>query len=252
MKIKFFCPRWGFEQLPWKSVLQAVKAAGYAGIEWFPYGEEGDHREVLVLLQELNLEFSIVMSVTGHHPLFEDYMTALEQQLQHLACLQTEAIEPLFISAQTGRDYYSTPQVERILNSCKKICQQTCVPVYQETHRTKWAFAAHVVAPMLDIRKDLFLTLDISHSFCVSESYLHDQQEAVANAIRQARHIHARVGHTQGPQVWDPAIPEFAGALREHLNNWDQYIEQRRMNGDAYCTITPEFGPPSYMVFGNR
>ena len=135
---------------------------------------------------------------------------------------------------------------------CKKISEQTSVSIYHETHRNKWAYAAHTAAPFLNKYEDLLLTLDISHWFCVSESYLHDQQNTVEKAIQQARHIHARVGHIQGPQVYDPALPEYGEALNEHLKVWDKYVEQRKTSGASYCTITPEFGPPPYMVFANR
>jgi sugar phosphate isomerase/epimerase len=252
MRVKFFCPRWGQEHIPWPAFLQSVKDAGYAGVEWFPFGEECDHSEVLRLLKKFDLEFCIVTAVLQHYPAFKDYLAELDKQLTYLCSLKVEGLSPSCISAQTGREFYSIEQVEEILGCCKRISEQTNVPIYQETHRNKWPFAAHSTAPLLNRHDDLYLTFDISHWFCVSESYLHDQHDTVAKAIRQARHIHARVGHTEGPQVWDPALPEFAEALEEHLKVWDKYIEQRKNSGASYCTITPEFGPPPYMVFGNR
>lgn len=33
MKILFFCPRWGCEDLSWDSFCHKVKAAGYDGVE---------------------------------------------------------------------------------------------------------------------------------------------------------------------------------------------------------------------------
>lgn len=252
MKIKFFSPRWGYEHLAWESFLQSVKDAGYAGIEWFPFGEDCNHLHILQLLNKYDLEFGIVTAILQHYPYFNDYLQELEKQLTYLCNLNADGIAPLFISAQTGREYYTVEEVHKILECCEKISGQTGVPIYQETHRNKWAYAAHAVAPFLNSHPGLYLTFDISHWFCVSESYLHDQQETVEKAIRQARHIHARVGHTQGPQVWDPALSEYAEALGEHLKVWDKYIHQRRMSGAKWCSITPEFGPPPYMVFGNR
>ena len=75
---------------------------------------------------------------------------------------------------------------------------------------------------------------------------------AVAKAIQHARHIHARVGHTEGPQVWDPSAPEYAEALQAHLNIWDRWVMSRKLDGADQCTITPEFGPPPYMIFADR
>lgn len=132
------------------------------------------------------------------------------------------------------------------------MAQQSGIPVYQETHRNKWSYAAHVVKPILEKYPDTLLTFDVSHWFCVSESYLEDQQPAIEKALIHTRHIHARVGHTEGPQVYEPAAAEFAGALNAHLAIWDRYVALRREAGAAVCTITPEFGPPPYLVFANR
>ncbi len=34
MDIKFFCPRWGSENLDWEEFITKVRDAGYNGIEW--------------------------------------------------------------------------------------------------------------------------------------------------------------------------------------------------------------------------
>jgi sugar phosphate isomerase/epimerase len=252
MKIKFFCPRWGFENIAWETFLANVKEAGYAGIEWFPYSEKIDHPKVIGLLQQYQLEFCIVMTVLERHDNFEDYLTALRNQLLNLSVISTRDYGPLHITAQTGREHFTVEQVEDCLLCCKQVTQQTGIPIYQETHRNKWAYAAHVVRPILERHPDLLLTLDVSHWFCVSESYLEDQQPTVEKAIEHARHIHARVGHTQGPQVYEPSAPEYAEALEAHLKIWDKWIRTRIKEGASYCSITPEFGPPPYMVFANR
>ncbi|MDP4261342.1 MAG: sugar phosphate isomerase/epimerase [Bacteroidota bacterium] len=252
MNIKFFCPRWGFETVPWETFLANVKDAGYAGIEWFPYSEKTDHQKVIGLLQQHELQFCIVMTVLQPHTNFADYLSAFKNQLLDLGAMRNGDYGPLFITAQTGREYFSAGQVEECLLCCRQVSQQTHVPIYQETHRNKWAYAAHVVHPFLERHPDLLLTLDVSHWFCVSESYLEDQQATVEKAIQQARHIHARVGHAQGPQVWEPSAPEYAEALEAHLKIWDKWIQTRLQEGTTDCTITPEFGPPPYMVFANR
>ena len=37
-------------------------------------------------------------------------------------------------------------------------------------------------------------------------------------------HIHARVGHTEGPQVTDPKLPEWQTALEHHCDWWKKII----------------------------
>jgi sugar phosphate isomerase/epimerase len=252
MKIKFFCPRWGAEHIEWEPFLKTVKEAGYAGIEWFPYAEKGDYIEVLKLLEQYELEFTIVMSVIERMNDFDNYLAELERQLLELSALRTNLKSPLFISIQPGREFFNDQQVDECLLICKKVQQLTGMPIHQETHRNKWTFAAHLVYHHLKRHTDIILTLDVSHWFCVSESYLHDQQPAVDLAIKHTKHIHARVGHTEGPQVWEPASEEYAEALNEHLLIWDKWVHKMKDSGAPYCTITPEFGPPPYMVFANR
>ncbi len=251
-KVKFFCPRWGFETIPWNEFLRSVKDAGYSGIEWFPFSEENDYEEVLRLLHYYNLDFSIVMAVTKPYNSFEDYISSLKIDLHKLMEIRSEQKAPLFISAQTGREFFNEDQILNCLQVCNNIQEQYGVPIYQETHRNKWPYAAHTVAPILKKNKHVLLTLDVSHWFCVSESYLEDQQDAVNDAIIHTRHIHARVGHTEGPQVWDPANTEYTEALNEHLKVWDKCIDLAQQKKKNYFTITPEFGPPPYMVKGNR
>lgn len=250
--IKFMCPRWGFEGIPWNEFLRSVKEAGYAGIEWFPFGEKNDYLEVLDLLHLYELEFCIVMAVIQSYNGYEDYIVALENDLQKLMAIRNEKKAPLFISAQTGREFFSYEEIVGCLQVCSTIQEKYGTPIYQETHRNKWSYAAHVVAPVLYKNPSVLLTLDVSHWFCVSESYLEDQQEAVAGAIAQTSHIHARVGHTEGPQVWDPANNEYAEALEAHLAIWDKIVQQAKDKKFSYFSITPEFGPPPYMIPGNR
>lgn len=252
MHIQFLCPRWGSEKIPWRTFLSSVKEAGYFGIEWFPYGEKDDYQEVISLVQKFDLKYAIVMTVLNPPVEPAAYVTELSKQLIELCRLGEGIQKPLFVSAQTGREYFNDLQVADCLACCEEASRQTGIPIYQETHRNKWSYAAHVVLPILEKNPNLLLTLDISHWFCVSESYLEDQQAAVQKAIARTRHVHARVGHTQGPQVRDPAAKEYAAALEAHLAAWDQYVVQRRAAGVSQCTITPEFGPWPYLVCGNQ
>lgn len=249
--VKFFCPRWGFETISWDVFLKQVKKANYAGIEWFPFAEKTDYNEVLGLLEYYDLDFAIVMAVTKPYHTFEQYLQSLRHDLRRLLAIRDEYKIPIFVSAQTGREFFDYPQIKQCLAICDQLELEFKTPIYQETHRNKWSFAAHTVAPVLDKHTNLKLTLDVSHWFCVSESYLEDQQPAVNKAIAHTKHIHARVGHTQGPQVWDPALPEYAEALEAHLQIWDQWVARMRKTNTS-ITITPEFGPTPYLTKGNR
>lgn len=251
-QIKFFCPRWGSESIPWDEFLSSVKKVGYAGIEWFPFGEKCDYQEVLTLLDHYDLDFCIVMAVLQPYNGYHDYLAALENDLIQLMEIRNSKKAPLFISAQTGREFFIDAEIQGCLQVCDKIQEKYNTSIYQETHRNKWSYAAHIVGPVLEKNENVQLTFDVSHWFCVSESYLEDQQKAVNEAIKHTRHIHARVGHTEGPQVWDPANEEYAEALQQHLLIWDKCVALAKQKNRDYFSFTPEFGPPPYMAKGNR
>ncbi|WP_443938911.1 sugar phosphate isomerase/epimerase family protein [Pedobacter sp. MW01-1-1] len=249
--IKFLCPRWGFEDVPWPTFLKQVKESGYSGIEWFPFAEKCNVEEVLDLLKAYTLDYAIVMAVITPYSDYEIYVEELRKSLDQLMKIRTESQNPLFFSAQTGREFFDELQIQSCIDICTEIENVYQTPIYQETHRNKWSYAVHRVEPILKKNPYLKLTLDVSHWFCVSESYLEDQQLAVERAIAHARHIHARVGSTQSSQVWNPANAEYQEALNAHLKVWDKWIDGMR-DKKYPITITPEFGPVPYMIKGNR
>ncbi|TDO19585.1 sugar phosphate isomerase/epimerase family protein [Pedobacter duraquae] len=248
MIVDFFCPRWGSEHIPWDTFLPMVVQAGYRGIEWFPYGEECNIDEVTALLQKHGLQFTIVMTVLGEQADFAGYLQELKLRLVDLSQIGKNLGGPLCISAQTGREYFSPDQIDAILTCCLGVSRDTGIPIYQETHRNKWSYALHVMPEVLKRHPETMLTLDISHWFCVSESLLEDQQEAMKVAIGRARHLHARIGHTQGSQVADPSLPQYTDTVNAHLRVWDQWTAERKLAGIERLTITPEFGPTPYLV----
>jgi hypothetical protein len=75
---------------------------------------------------------------------------------------------------------------------------------------------------------------------------LADQPEAVALALSRTGHIHARIGHAEGPQVNDPRAPEWAEAFNTHFGWWDKVVAQKKKEGRPLTMLT-EFGPVDYM-----
>ena len=103
-----------------------------------------------------------------------------------------------------------------------------------------------LLMPYLRELPGLELTADLSHWCCGCESLLEDQQHNLAVTLPRVRHIHARVGHAQGPQVSDFRAPEWSMELARHLEWWDHIVALRRADGAVSMTLTPEFGPAPY------
>ena len=92
------------------------------------------------------------------------------------------------------------------------------------------------------------LTLYISHWPNVNESMLDNQTETVDVALKKVAHIHARIGHEQGPQVNAPRAPEWKYTLEKHLKWWDKAIENREKSGAKSIAFLTKFGPPNYLA----
>lgn len=249
MDIEFFCPRWGSEHIAWPVFAKRIKDDGFAGVEVFPLGDMARNEEMVAVLNDIGLSYILLHAELEEGANFDRYLDALERNLYALLSYQHATARPRFIVSQTGREYYTKAQMERCFELCSRISQESSIPIIHETHRNKWSYAAHVVKDYLLTFPALALALDLSHWVCVSESYLEDQQDAIDLAIQHTKHVHARVGHPQGPQVTDPRAPENQVALNHHLVWWDSWIDHLRQVDCSCATITPEFGPYPYMAY---
>ena len=242
MDILFFCPRWGQAHVPWKAFAQKVKDAGYDGVETDIPVDEKERNELLEILDSKGLRL-IAQHWETVEPDFEKHLEAYTERLAVMTLAK-----PLFINSQTGKDYYSFSQNEALIHIAEMAAAVTGIPIYHETHRGKFSFAAHVTQKYIDALPLLCLTLDISHWCVVAETLLHDQAHAVSKAISRTKHVHARIGATQSAQVTDPHLPEWEETLQFHLSCWDSVVEQNKKEGNSMLTFTTEFGPHPYMI----
>ena len=57
---------------------------------------------------------------------------------------------------------------------------------------------------------------------------MNDQEETVNLTLDRTDHIHARIGHPEGPQVNDPRAPEWDDAVKAHVAWWDKIVERKK------------------------
>ncbi|MFP5040041.1 sugar phosphate isomerase/epimerase family protein [Parasediminibacterium sp. JCM 36343] len=241
MQLLFFCPRWGQEHTSWDSFLLNVKNAGYDGIEASLPFDEAEKKEILDGLEKHGLKL-----IAQHwETVAKDFGTHCKEYEQRL--LNLASAKPLLINTQTGKDYYTFEQNEKLIAIARGVAAATGIKVVHETHRGKFSFAAHIAQQYFEKIDDLRITLDISHWCNTAETFLHDQEEAVDLAILRADHIHSRVGYTEGPQITDPRAPEWKYALDFHLQCWDKIVDTKQKENAPLLTITPEFGAPPYL-----
>ena len=221
-----------------------VRDAGYNGVE---YGipNEVTNKE---LDEAWNRFEKYDLEVIPQH--YGTYDAEFEKHLNNYAGWldMVEPYQALKIDSQTGKDYFTFEQNNKLIERASEHSRACGVEVFHETHRNKFTFAAHITFDYLKRIPGLRITLDVSHWINVAESFLQDQPDAMELAIQRTEHIHARVGYPEGPQVPDPAAPEWNEALQHHLHWWDKIIERKQSESNSMVTITPEFGPHPYMV----
>lgn len=204
--------------------------------------DKNEKSDIIRLLKEFDLELVAQHWETSvpdpylHRKIYREHLLNLAEA------------DPLFINSQTGKDYFSAEDNSELIDIAFRVEEETGIPVVHETHRGKFSFALHITRRYLESIPGLQLGLDLSHWCNVAESLLHDQQDSLDLALSRTRHIHARVGYAEGPQITDPRLPEWEETMNFHLTCWDKVYDNVREMNFEFLTITPEFGPYPYML----
>jgi sugar phosphate isomerase/epimerase len=236
--LKVMATNWGFPGSITEFCKKA-KDAGYDGIEvWMP-GDEKGRKDVMDAAAQHNLLVGFLYGGSD-----ADYAKHAEQFKSGIS--EAAKLKPLYINCHSGKDYFSFEQNKSLMDFSLDLGAKSGIPVYHETHRGRSLFAAHTTRNFIEKIPNLRLCLDISHWCNVHESLLGDQKGTIDLTLSRVDHIHARVGHAEGPQVSDPRAPEWDGAVKAHFAWWDTVVETKRKEGKI-MTILTEFGPPDYL-----
>ena len=170
-----------------------------------------------------------------------DHLAQLDQDLERATALKPEKINLI-----TGSDSWSDPDQDDFLAALLDRIEAVPVGVMLETHRSRSLFDPWRLPSRLQRFPLLRLTADLSHWCAVTERLMTPDLAPVQAMAGRVDHIHARVGHPQGPSVSHPFAPEWAEALDAHRRCWQLFLDQS-VQSDQPFTITPEFGPDGYM-----
>jgi len=240
-ELKILATNWGFPGTLDEYCAKAKKE-GYDGIElWWPMEKKGQD-ELFATLKKYQLEVGFLCAGSD-----SNYQKHFDQFVQMINPAAKQDIQkPLYINCHSGRDYFSYEQNKTLIDHTLSLSKETGVIICHETHRSRMLFAAPVARQYIERNPGLRVTFDVSHWCNVSETLLQDQAETVDMTLARVDHIHARIGHPEGPQVNDPRAPEWEAAVKAHFVWWDKIVEGKKNSGSRLTVLT-EFGPPDYM-----
>ena len=155
--------------------------------------------------------------------LLADHLASFEAQVAEAA-----ALRPLRINSHSGCDLWPLATARAFFTRALEVERACGLLVCHETHRGRVLYNPWAARDLCREFPALSLTADLSHFVCVAERVFHEEDEdwkaCMAEFARATKHIHARVGYAQGPQVPDPRAPEYLPALTAHERWWDQIL----------------------------
>lgn len=248
MAIKYICTYWGCENQSAKEFLSQVVSNGYDGVEInFP--------DDALFIAEFISEIEQIRNTINKGFLFiaqqvlsrrkETVDAYIERMMERLYFLTT--LKPNYINSHTGKDFFDFSDNCKIIEITEHISRKSGIPIWHEMHRGRFSFHLKTLLKYIDIYPKLKLIADLSHFCVVSESDLSDQSDLLKKLYPNIKHIHARVGFEQSPQVNNPFAPEWKNHLEQYLIWWKEIIKVQTLKGASDITITLEFGPFPYM-----
>ncbi|HEY0466699.1 MAG TPA: hypothetical protein VGC79_20975 [Polyangiaceae bacterium] len=240
MKVSLFASAWAFGGL---SACQREVASGvFDGIEGPPPETAAQARELM------RAKLPYVAEICSGGSYAPASSVSVESHFQDFRNQVIRAVEAnaLFCSCLVGSDSWPLSVAIDFFARALEFGSQAGTELSFETHRSRPTFHPWLTAELLRALPELRLTCDFSH-WCVVCERLPDDEAVLELAISRARHVHARVGYAQGPQVPDPRAPEYESELLAHEGWWRRIALAAAARGQALLTVTPEFGPDGYL-----
>jgi hypothetical protein len=240
MRIVFSKSKWEMWDDPVERFLDRTRRDGFTATEIYLASVSEPAGEIAALHRAYGL--ALIGQILTQGDTVADHLRSLEEQAAFaLAC------DPILVNCHAGRDRFTFEENLQVFRRIIALGRESGIPWVVETHRGRPTYSAVDTHRYLEALPALQLTADFSHWMVVQESDLSDQPEAVGLAIERSRHIHARVGYEEGPQVPDPRAPEWQDHVARHVGLWQRIVDHQQRAGAEVLTITPEFGPPQYM-----
>lgn len=240
-QLKILATEWGFPGTL-DEYGAKVREAGYDGIEIWWSLDPQRQKAIFDMLAKYHLEVGFLCAGSESDP--AAHLATFKAMVEGAA--RNKVQRPLYINCHSGRDWFSYEQNKPFFDFTIALSKETGIRIVHENHRSRILYSAPVARHFIETIPDLRMTFDVSHWCAVHETLLEDQAQTVQMTLDRVDHIHARIGHQEGPQVNDPRAPEWKAAVDAHFAWWDVVLRRKKERGEV-MTILTEFGPPDYM-----
>jgi sugar phosphate isomerase/epimerase len=244
MRLLIFRSLWtnGFDL---DGALHDCRSGVFDGVEGPVPTGAADRRAFLAKLADAGVAFIAEIATGGGYVPTERSVEAHLDDFKRRA-EAARAGSPMLLTVLGGCDHWPLAQSVRFFGQALEFAAGLGLPAAFETHRSRPTFNPWATRDLLEALPDLRLTCDFSHWCCVAERLVLDEEPLLLRQLAAcARHVHARVGYEQGPQVPHPSAPEYQGAVAAHERWWDEIWAAQA--GREFTTLTPEFGPDGYL-----
>jgi len=234
------CPS-GYNRL-----FQRIKADGFMAVET-PIWMIEDKTLFAEALSQTGLRYVAMINTclpdkSGEHDL-QEHMKSFNEQVDAALVLK-----PLLINSHSGCDLWPLETSIEFFRHAIDVEKEKNILICHETHRGRILYNPWVTRDICRALPLIHLTADLSHFVVVAERVFQDSDKDWKTCLeliaQKTRHIHARVGYSQGPQVPDPRAPEYSSALESHEKWWDLLLEAQAEGSSI--TVEPEHGTDGY------
>lgn len=236
-------------------VLRRISEDGFNAVETCIWAIE-DTKEFCAALKEFGLQLVIMVNTcvpkgdnNGSQEL-SHHLESFKRQVREALALP---LRPLLINSHSGCDSWSFETSKQYFEEALRFEQHEAdgILICHETHRGRILYNPWITRDLCRAFPSLHLTADLSHFCVVAERVFAptdlDWEACMVEFKRATRHIHARVGYAQGPQVPDPRAPEYQDALKAHEQWWDAIMSHlANVEGVKQITVEPEHGTDGY------
>ena len=223
-----------------------IKKDGFKAVET-PIWKIEDKARFASALTETGLQYVAMINTclpdqVGEHGL-NAHIESFNQQVD-----EALTMKPLLINSHSGCDLWPLETSIEFFKHAINIEKEKGVLICHETHRGRILYNPWITRDICRALPSIHLTADLSHFVVVAERVFSDTDkdwklylELIAKCTR---HIHARVGYSQGPQVPDPRAPEYSAAIESHEKWWDIILASQPQGSSI--TVEPEHGTDGY------